>query len=289
VLVEHQHQGQLAPSQRVVADCRLPWPFKVGKLQPGQGAPAAPAGSTVPDASGPSGQHHMAIDTLTPHARVGVEPGVPSVELLIPSSPGSSSLSEGLGENQGVTFAPSSDAQAPSARGPHAKEIAGPKQRKRDRVEAGLDDEDPQNTTGVRRVRRRNEQWNSVPSGGPAGPSASAAYQSPSRPFTEAAGPGATQGTTPHGAYASSGSHNSPATSATPTAPQPNPPPRPVQAQQSSAQPATSVLRSTNPRKGPVSGRIEIWLCVDDVPTTFTLYARFGSQVAATVSPIFHP
>jgi len=246
MLVENQHQGHLAPSQRVVAACRLPWPFKVGKPQHGQGTPAGPAGGTVPEASVPSGRYHMAVDTPTPRARVGAEPGVPTVETLIPPSPESSSLSEG--EYKGVLSSPSSNTQAPSAHDPRAKEVAGSKQRKRDRVEAGLDDGDPQNSTEGRRVRR-------VPNTGPAGPCASAAYQSP-------------------------------------TAPQLDPLLRPVQGHQSSPRPVEStctVLCSVNPRKGPVSGGTEVWLAVDDLPTTFTLYARFGTQVAATVSPIFLP
>ena len=294
MLVENQHQGQLSPSQRVVATCRLPWHFKVGNPQRGQGAPAGPVGGTVPGASGPSGRYYMAVDTPTPRARVGAELGaelgVPPVELLIPSPSGPSSLSGG--ENQGVPFALSSNAQTPSARDPRAKEVAGLKRHKRDRVEAGLDDGDSRNTTEGRRVRRRHEQWSGASSAGPAGPSAFALYHSPSRPLTTAAGPGVTQGTTPYGISSSNGSSNSPAMSATPTAPQLDPPLLPVHGHQSAAQPVesrNSILRSTNPRKGPVSGGTEIMLGVDDLPTTFTLYARFGSQVSATVSPIFHP
>jgi len=263
----------------------------VGKRQRGQGTPAGPVGGTVPEANGPGGRYDMAVDTPTPRARVGAEPGVPTVEPLIPSSPGPSG-----GEHQGVPFAPSYNAQTPSARDPHAILHNGMswnfvKQHRRDRVEAGLDDGGTQNTTGGRRVRHKHEQWNSAPSAGPAG-SAFAGYQSPSRPFTTAAGPGVTQGTIPYGISSSNGSSNSPATSATPTAPQLDPPLLPVHGHQSAAQPVesrNSVLRSTNPRKGPVSGGTEIMLGVDGLPTTFTLYARFGSQVAATVSPIFHP
>ena len=46
----------------------------------------------------------------------------------------------------------------------------------------------------------------------------------------------------------------------------------------------TTVLRAANPRRGPVSGGSEIWLEMEDLPTTFTLYAKFGDRVAATVS-----
>ena len=73
--------------------------------------------------------------------------------------------------------------------------------------------------------------------------------------------------------------------------PEPVPPLRPAQVQQGPSQPAethSTVLRATNPRSGPVSGGIEIWLSVEDLPTTFTLYARFGNMVTATVSPTFH-
>ena len=290
MLIENQRQGQMAPSQRVVATCRLPWHFTVGKRRGGQGAPAAPADGTVPlqhDASSPIGQPPMSIDTPTPRPCARAALGVPIVE----SSPGSSSLSEG--EPQGVPFVPSSNTQAPAVWGPGAKGVAGSTQRKRTRTEAGLDGGDLHNTTFERHVRPRLEAWdNNPPSTDPAGPSAPPANHSRSRPLTTAAGPGVTQGTTPHGASSLNGSSNSPATSATPTASQPNPPPRPVQGHPNSAQPAetsNTVLRSTNPRTGPVSGGIEIWLEAQDFPTAFALYARFGTQVTATVSPTFHP
>jgi hypothetical protein len=210
------------------------------------------------------------------------------VDPLILSSPGSSSLSEG--EHRRVPFVHS--AQAPAAGGPGAKEVARPTKRKRG--QPGSDDGDSHNTI-VKRPRL--EQWSGPPGIGPAGPSASPAYDSRSRPSTTAAGPGVTQGTTPHSVSSSNDSSNSPATSTTPTAAtpmasQPDPSLRPVQGHPSSAQPLESndaVLRSTNPCSGPVSGGIVIWLGVDDLPTTFTLYARFGTQVVSTVSPVFHP
>jgi hypothetical protein len=286
----------MAPSQRVVATCRLPWLFKVGKRKRIQGAPAAPAGSNVPgkdEAGGPSGQHPMAVGTPTPLACVRAELGVPTVEPLIQSSPESSLPPEG--GHQGVLFVPS--AQAPAARGPGAQEVVRPTQRKQGRAEAGLDDEDSQNIIVERHVRPRPEQWNGAHSTGPVGPSASPAYHFRSRPITTATDPGVTQRTTPHGISSSNSSSNSPATSANaiattaaPTASQPDPPLRSERYQISARpdEPTTAVLRSTNPRTGPVSGGIEIWLGVDDLPTTFTLYARFGTQVAATVGPIFH-
>ena len=292
-LVENQHQGQIVPSQRLVATCRLPWHFTVGKRRGGQGAPAASAGGTVPcqdEAGSSSGQPPMTIDTPTPRpcARAGL--GVPILEPLTLLSPGPSSLSEG--ENRGVPFVPSSNTQPLAARGPGAQGIAGYTQRKRDRTKASLDGEDSHNTTGERRVRPRLEEWDDPPSTGPAGSSAPPASHSRPRPLTTATGPGVTQGTTPHGVSLLNGSSNPPATSATPTASQPNPSPRPVQGHPNYPQPAGSsntVLRGTRPRRGPVSGGIEIWLEVPHFPTAFELSARFGPQVTEPVSPIFHP
>ena len=51
---------------------------------------------------------------------------------------------------------------------------------------------------------------------------------------------------------------------------------------------AVPIIRAASHRRGPTSGGIEIWLAVEDLPTTFTLYARFGTMVTATVSPMFH-
>ena len=71
---------------------------------------------------------------------------------------------------------------------------------------------------------------------------------------------------------------------------EPNPPLQPAQVRKGVSQPAetnSTVLRATNPRSGPVSGGIEIRLAGEDLPTTFTLYARFGTMVTATVSPMF--
>ena len=50
----------------------------------------------------------------------------------------------------------------------------------------------------------------------------------------------------------------------------------------------TTVLRAANPRSGPMSGGREIWLEMENLPATFTLYAKFGDRVAATVSSTFH-
>ena len=218
----------------------------------------------------------MAVDALTPRPCARNEPGVPTQELLIPSSPASLSLSEG--EQQGASRMPTSNTQAPVARGPGANGVAGSMQRKRGRAEAELDTEELHHTTGK---RPRHEQRNNVPTG-TAGPSAPSADHPRLRPFTRAAG------TTPHGTSSSDGS---PTASVIPSASQPDPSLRPPR-RQNSPQPvesSTTVLRAANPRSGPVSGGREIWLEMEDLPTTFTLYAKFGDRVAATVSSAFHP
>ena len=107
-----------------------------------------------------------------------------------------------------------------------------------------------------------------------------------SQSFTTDTGPGATQETIPDGIPSSNGSFSASAASLTPWVSQPDHSLRPVQSSARPVESATTILRSANPSRGPVSGGIEIWLVVDDLPTTFTLYARFGNHVAATVSPI---
>ena len=46
------------------------------------------------------------------------------------------------------------------------------------------------------------------------------------------------------------------------------------------------VLSRVNPRRGPTSGGDEIDLIVSDLPPTMKLYARFGCNIAATVSGV---
>ena len=225
----------------------------------------------------------MAVDIPIPPPCTRNGLGVPALEPLRLSSPGSLSLSDGDQERFCV---PTSNAQAPVACDPGTNRVAGPKQRKRRRDDTDLDDEDSQNTTVQRNVRPRRDKRNNAPPGpaGSSGPSAPANH-SRSHPFT-------TDGTTPHGGPSSNGSSNSPDTSAIPLAPRLDPSLRPVQGHQSSAQPVEAndtVLRAANPRSGPVSGGIEIWLEMEHLPTAFTLYAKFGDKVAATVSSTSHP
>ena len=262
MLVENQHQGQLASSQRVVATYRLPWRF-VGKPQRGQGAP-------VPEASGPRGLQHMAVDISTPRARVGAEPGVPTVEPLIPSSPGSSSLSEG--EHQGVPFVPISNAQAPSTRDPRAKEVAGPKQRKRDRVEAVLDDGDSQNTTEGRRVRRRHEQWNRIHHPAPDIDHQNAPeVDQHCEGSTSSSPPLASPPVPPQNASSSSAPLDA-------IKPLNQPPPR-------TEGEIVPTLTEVNPGSGSITGGATIWLQGMDFPS-FPLFARFGTAVVPTVSSL---
>ena len=272
------------PSQRVVAKCRLPWRFNIGKQQRGQDTPPARADVTSPSRNGAgsnSGQYPMTGETLTPRPCARAELTVPTLEPIILSSPKSPEFSEE--EYQAFSFVPRSNTQALAAG-------VRPPQRKRVRAEADLDDEDSQSSTGGRRVRPRLEKWNAAPSTITGEPDAPLANHSCSRPLTTSTGPGVTHETIPDGVSSSNGSSNTPA-SVTPWVSQPDPSLRPVQGHQSSARPveaATTILRSANPSRGPVSGGIEIWLVVDNLPTTFTLYARFGTHTTATVSPIFH-
>ena len=281
-LLENQHQGQVVSSPEVVATYRLPWRIKVGKRQPRQRVAVASASDVVPcqnDPGYPSRQQAIVVDTPSPRPRARNELGGPTQETLIPSSPASLSVSEG--EHQGAPCVPTSNTRAPVAR--HVHWVAGSRQRKRGRTEVALDDGDSYNVTEKRpRLERRNND----PIGA-TGPSAPTANYSRLRPMTTAAG------ITPHAVSSSDGS---PPASATPSAPRPRPSSRPVQAQaqahQSPAQPTelnTTVLRAAHPRCGPVSGGPEIWLEMEDLPTTFTLYAIFGDRVAATVSSAFHP
>ena len=194
----------------MVATCRLPLYFKVGKLQGGQSAPAATAGGTVPSqnrASSPSGQRPMTGDTLTPRPCAGPEPRVPTLESMIPPPPGLSSLSE-----------------------------------------ADPDDEDSRDATWERGVRSGLEKMSEASCISTAGSSGS-----PSR------------------------------------TPSWNPPLRSRRSNRF-AQPVEScntVVMTTNPRSGPVSGGIEIWLDGEELTRPFALYARFGTQVVETVSSIF--
>ena len=276
----------MVPSQKVVATCRLPWHFEVGQRQGGQGASAACASGITPSQNG-SGcstrQQPIAVDMYTSRPCATNELGVSRQEPLILPSPVPLSLSEG--GVQGVSCVLPLNTQPLVTRGPGAISVARPTQRKRDRTEADLDNEDSQNTTRKRNVRPRLRQRNNVPTG-TAGPSAPPTKHSRSRRFTTAAR------TARHDVSSSNSTSNFPATSAPSPTPQPDSSLRPVQAHQGSAQPVeliTPVLLAANPRRGLVSGGPEIWLEVDDLPTTFALYVRFGDKVAVTVSSTFHP
>ena len=273
--MEDQYQRQIVSSQKVVATCRLPWHFKVGNRQADQGPAGTSANGAVPSQINPGYpniQQPMAVDTSTPRPCARNELVVP---ILIPSSPTSFSLSEE--EHQGTSCVPTTDTQASVARSTGVSRAAGSRPRKRSRLEASLDDEDSYHTTGNRPTR-------GIASCGTTRRSTPTPNHSRSRPITTA------EGITPHGVSSSDGSP------ASPSAPQPHLSSRPIQARaqahQSTAQPTelvTTVLRAANPRCGPVSGGPEIWLEMEDIPTSFTLYAKFGDRVTATVSSTFHP
>ena len=289
-LLENKHQGQLVLSQGVVVTCRLPWNFRVGKQKAGQSAAAAPTGREVTpqnDTDNLSRQHSMLCDIPTPRGT-----RAPTQEPMILSSSSSCSLSEE--EHQAMPCVPDSNSQTPAARRPGTSTAAQPLRRKRGRE---ADDTDTQDAGDGRRVRREHDQQQRNDTAGTEGLSATAANPSRSQPATTAAE--SRSHTPPRHGVPSSGTSSSPATSAT-SAPQPGPPDtepnlplRPVQVLQGLSQPTetkSTVLRATNPRSGPLFGGIEIWLAGEALPTTFTLYARFGNVVTA-VSPMFiyHP
>ena len=287
-LLEKKPQGQTIPLHGEVATYRLPWNFRVGRRQAGQDTHAAPVGGTVPlqnGADNPCEQEPTISHAPTPRPVVPA-PRVSrgnAQEPIIQSSRASPSFSEG--GSQGTPRVATSSPQAPAA-----SVVAVPLQRKRPRDEDDLDNGDLQGTTKGRNVRARREKGNNAI----AGRSAPVANHSRFQPITTAAGTGSSQRIAPCGAISSNNSPNSAADSATPAGAQPDAPNTephrsllPVHEQHGTSQPtesSTVVLRAANPSAGPISGSIVIWLAVQDLPTAFTLYARFGSNVAATVS-----
>ena len=158
MLLENENQGQTVSSQKVVATCRLPWHFKVGKRQDDQGA-AAPADLTLPFRNGagsPNEQDPVTGDSPIPRPCAGAELRVPTLKPMMPSLY--------MGGYQAVGLVPGSDTQALEARSLGAEGVAEPPERKRGRDEADLDAEDSQMPTGRRRVRPRSS------TGGPSAP-----------------------------------------------------------------------------------------------------------------------
>ena len=319
MLSKSQNQGQTVSSQNVVATYRLPWHFQVGKRQDGQGA-AAPADVTLPfrDGGGSANeQDPIPGDSPTPRPCAGAELRAPTLEPMMLSSPGPSSLY--MGGYQAANFVFGSGTQALAARSLGAKGVAKARKCKRRRDEADLDDEDSQMFTGRRRVPPRPS------TGGSSAPrstraikfrvSADSVADSYSSIGSSAAqssigssiapssiAPSSISNSFPIGSSfdpysiipfmtpSSIGPYLSTLSSVDPWVAQPDLSLHPVQVEYSDrpAEPITTVLRGANPRRGPVSGGIEIWLDTEDLPTTFTLYAKFGDGVAVTVSSTFH-
>ena len=65
--------------------------------------------------------------------------------------------------------------------------------------------------------------------------------------------------------------------------------PAPTAANHESIDEELPVLSHVNPRRGSTSGGDEIYLVVRNLPPTAVLYARFGSNIAATVSRLLTP
>ena len=288
MLLEKKHQENLVPSQGVVAACRLPWNFRVGKQKAGESAPAAPVGGTVSPQNGAdnlSRQQSMFCDTPTSR---GIR--APTQEPMVLTSGSPCSLSEGA--HQEMPYVPYSDPPTPAARRPGTIAAAQPLRRKQGREEDGTE---PQDADWGRRVRPRYEQKQRNTAGSD-GLSATVVNPSCSQSAATAAGSWTTKRTDRRG-VPSNGTPSSPATSASSASQldlpnmEPNLSLRSAQVQQDLSQPSethNTLLHATNPRSGPVSGGIEIWLDGEDLPTTFALFARFGESITQTVGLMFH-
>lgn len=296
VLSEKGPQAQASYSHGVVAMCRLPWHFKVGRrLHTG----AAPVGGTVPPWNGadnPCEQQPVTGDTPALRPRAKVVRRVPRVN--VPEQPPSvSSLSEG--EPQ-VTPIPDPQTCITSnlvARPPAV-------QRKRRLDAADLYDGDAQPAPAGRQVRPRLD---AMENGGAEGQSNNAP-PNPLRPHSVAASIGHEANPTLIGPNPSEPSLAFP-TARVPSTMHPylsssepdsestlDPSDNHASDSQqrvgpdtqgdntTEAEPANTTLQATNPGHGPVTGGIPIWLSVLNPPTNFPLFARFGTNVTAAVS-----
>lgn len=303
VLSEKEPQGRTIHSQGVVATCRLPWQFKVGKRQHGPGACTAPSGSAIPPWDGAENtyeQHPVIFGTSTPrHCDEAVRraPRANAQEPLVQSPP---ALSHSEGEPQAN---PISHPQ--TCLYPDSNQVAGPptERRKRRRDAAGLDEGGAQTPTAGRQVRRRRELADNIG----AGSKSNNAQPNPSRPHLAAAPTGLEAAPTLRVPNLSVLSSGFPAARVTPSGVPPSsssmsdsestlePPANHVSRSQQrvgtdtrdtapETEPVNTTLQATNPGNGPVTGGIPIWLSVVDPPTNFPLFAIFGTNVTATVS-----
>ena len=308
MLSERQPQGQAVNSHGSLATFRLPWHFKVGKQPKGRVACPATADGIVPPQNGaenPCDQQPVIGDTPTPRPCVEAVQRIPrgnGRELLVQPT---SALSPSSGEPQVIpTPYLQSDILCPQ-RDPGPTTGPPTIQRKRCRDAADLDDGNVQTATGRPHVRPRLDAVENVR----AGSRTSSTRPNPSRshpttalkghkanPAMRGSGPSnqrsavSTASVTPSGPLPPSSSESD---SETTPEPSHNHATRSQQridldTQESDTIPGTdgvdTALQSTNPGQGPVTGGIPIWLSVINAPTSFPLFARFGTNVTAAVS-----
>lgn len=178
-------------------------------------------------------------------------------------------------------------------------------QRKRRWDAANLYDEDAQTATPGRQVRPRLDPMDN----GRVGSQSNSARPNPPRPHPTATSIEQEANPTLRGPNPSEQSPTFPITRIPPAAPLPLSPSEPdseptvepsdnheSRSQQCAspdtrggnaavADAADTTLQATNPGHGPIAGGIPIWLSVLNPPTNFPLFARFGTNVTATVSP----
>lgn len=309
MLLEKQPQGQAVNSQGALATFRLPWHFKVGKpRQNGRVACAATAGGVVPPQNGaenPCEQQPVTGDMPTPRPFVEAVRGVPlgnARELLVQPT---SVLSPSSGKPEVIpTPYPRTDIPCPQ---PNPNPTTRPPtiHRKRRWDAADLHDGNVQPATARPHVRPRLDAVENVGAG---------SRTSNTRPNSSRPHPTATlTGHEANPAMRSSGSSNERSALSTasvtssgplplsPSEPDSDTTPEPSHdhttrsqqrigsdTQESDPIPGTdgvgTALQSTNPGQGPVTGGIPIWLSVINPPTSFPLFARFGTNVTAAVS-----
>jgi hypothetical protein len=277
VLSEKHRQGQTVHLRKVVASCRLPWDFRVGKRPNGRAVRAPLAGGTVPPQTGdenPCEQRPVTDDTSAPR---------PCVEAVQRAPRGNS-------QEPLLQPAPASRSEGDSQVIPISYSQTCIRQHKRRWDVADLDDRDAQTATGGRQVRPRLDPMDNVETRN----DISNARANPSRPHPAAALTGHEANPALRDPNPSDGPSAFPTPLITSLGPLPLPhpesDPEPTlersndhtthsqqrtgpDTRESGATPEAdelgTTLQATNPDNGPVTGGIRIWLSVLNPPTNF--------------------
>ena len=290
-----------------LAMCRLPWHFKVGRRQPADTARTAPAGGIVAPLNGvenPCEQQPVTGDTPARPAGPEAMRRVPTINVAIPvvQPPPLSSLPEG--EPQVISH-PQTET---TCLRPSSNLVARPTVSNKRRWDAAdlYDGDAPPTATG-RQVRPRLDSMD----GCEAGSQSNSAQPNPPPPCSTTASIGHEASLTPHRPNPTERSPARPTVHVPPTVPSRLSPSASAPSSESSVEPSDNhvsrsqqhispdtregdtteagavglTLQSTNPDTGPIAGGIPIWLSVLNLPTEFPLFARFGTNVTATVSP----